>query len=56
MRYASDEPSKRRQLNGKDINSPDAIGDAVAAAGVGGAALSGGDCSNRESPSVKNVL
>ena len=55
-RYASEEPSKRRRLNGKDIDSPDAFEDTEAAAGAGVAATSGRDCSNRELPSVKDVL
>ena len=56
MRYASEVPSKRRRLSGKDIDSPDAFEDAEAAAGVGEAATSGGDCSSRESPSVKDIV
>ena len=45
-RYSSEEPSKRRGLNGKDIGSPDAFEDAEAAAGVGEAATSGVDLSS----------
>ena len=55
-RYASEEPSKRRRLSGKDIDSPDAFEDAEAAAGVGEAATSGNDSSSRESPSVKDII
>ena len=43
-RYASEEPSKRRRLSGKDIDSPDAFEDAEAVAGAGVAATSGGNC------------
>ena len=49
-RYASEEPSKWRRLNGKDIDSPDAFEDAESAARVGVAATSGGDCSIESHP------
>ena len=43
-RYASEEPLKQRRLSGKDIDSPDAVEDAEAAAGGRVAATSSGDC------------
>ena len=55
-RYASEEPSKRRRLSGKDIDSSDAFEDAEAAAGLGEAATSGGDCSSIEFLSVKIIV
>ena len=44
----------RRLLSGKNIDSSDANEDADEVAGVEDGATSGGDCSNRDSPSVKN--
>ena len=55
-RYASEKPSKRRQLSGKDINSPEAFEYAVEATGDGVAATSSGGCSSRELPSVKDII
>ena len=47
---------KRWELNGMGIDSPYAFEDAKAEAGRGEAAISGGECSSRESPSANDVL
>ena len=55
-RYAQEKLSKRRRLNRKIIDSHDAFEDASEATGDGEAATSGGDSSNKESPSVKDII
>ena len=56
MLYASEAPSKRQKMSGKDIGSWEAFKDAKAAAGEGEAVISGVDCSCRELPSVKDIV
>ena len=56
MRKASEEPSKRRRLSGKDSDAREAFEDAEAATGDAVTATSSGDCISRESPCAKNII